>query len=35
VIVATERAVLIVPRGESQRVREAIEALQAGDTQQP
>jgi mannose-1-phosphate guanylyltransferase/mannose-1-phosphate guanylyltransferase/mannose-6-phosphate isomerase len=35
VIVATERAVLIVPRGESQRVKEAIEALQAGDTQQP
>lgn len=29
VIVATERAVLVVPRGESQRVREAIEALEA------
>lgn len=29
VVVATERAVLIAPRGESQRVREAIEALQA------
>jgi mannose-1-phosphate guanylyltransferase len=28
VIVATERAVLVVPRGESQRVREAIEALE-------
>ena len=29
VVVATERAVLVVPRGESQRVREAIEALDA------
>jgi mannose-1-phosphate guanylyltransferase/mannose-1-phosphate guanylyltransferase/mannose-6-phosphate isomerase len=29
VIVATERAVLVVPRGESQRVREAIAALEA------
>jgi len=29
VIVATERAVLVVPRGESQRVREAIDALLA------
>ena len=29
VVVATERAVLIAPRGESQRVREAVEALQA------
>lgn len=29
VVVATERAVLIAPRGETQRVREAIEALQA------
>ena len=29
VIVATERAVLVVPRGESQRVKEAIEALEA------
>ncbi|MGZ8306682.1 MAG: mannose-1-phosphate guanylyltransferase [Allosphingosinicella sp.] len=29
VIVATERAVLVVPRGETQRVREAIEALEA------
>lgn len=29
VIVATERAVLVVPKGESQRVREAIEALEA------
>ena len=29
VIVATERAVLIVPRGESQRVKEAIDALEA------
>ncbi len=29
VIVATERAVLVVPRGESQRVREAIDALEA------
>lgn len=29
VIVATERAVLVVPRGESQRVKEAIDALQA------
>jgi mannose-1-phosphate guanylyltransferase/mannose-1-phosphate guanylyltransferase/mannose-6-phosphate isomerase len=28
VVVATERAVLIVPRGDSQRVKEAIEALQ-------
>jgi mannose-1-phosphate guanylyltransferase/mannose-1-phosphate guanylyltransferase/mannose-6-phosphate isomerase len=28
IVVATERAVLIVPRGESQRVSEAIEALQ-------
>lgn len=28
IVVATERAVLIAPRGESQRVREAIEALQ-------
>ena len=28
VIVATERAVLVVPRGETQRVREAIEALE-------
>ena len=28
VIVATERAVLVVPRGESQRVREAIDALE-------
>jgi mannose-1-phosphate guanylyltransferase/mannose-1-phosphate guanylyltransferase/mannose-6-phosphate isomerase len=32
VIVATERAVLVVPRGESQRVREAIEALEARRT---
>ena len=29
VIVATERAVLVIPRGETQRVREAIEALEA------
>jgi mannose-1-phosphate guanylyltransferase/mannose-1-phosphate guanylyltransferase/mannose-6-phosphate isomerase len=29
VVVATERAVLVIPRGESQRVREAIEALVA------
>lgn len=29
VIVATERAVLVVPKGETQRVREAIEALEA------
>jgi mannose-1-phosphate guanylyltransferase/mannose-1-phosphate guanylyltransferase/mannose-6-phosphate isomerase len=29
VIVATERAVLVVPRGQSQRVKEAIEALEA------
>ncbi|HYW15087.1 MAG TPA: sugar phosphate nucleotidyltransferase [Allosphingosinicella sp.] len=29
VIVATERAVLVVPRGDTQRVREAIEALEA------
>jgi mannose-1-phosphate guanylyltransferase len=29
VIVATERAVLIVPRGQTQRVREAIDALEA------
>jgi mannose-1-phosphate guanylyltransferase len=29
VVVATERAVLVVPRGESQRVREAIDALEA------
>jgi mannose-1-phosphate guanylyltransferase/mannose-1-phosphate guanylyltransferase/mannose-6-phosphate isomerase len=29
VIVATERAVLIVPRGQSQRVKEAIDALEA------
>ena len=29
VIVATERAVLVVPRGESQRVKEAIDALEA------
>jgi mannose-1-phosphate guanylyltransferase/mannose-1-phosphate guanylyltransferase/mannose-6-phosphate isomerase len=29
VIVATERAVLVVPRGDSQRVKEAIEALEA------
>jgi mannose-1-phosphate guanylyltransferase/mannose-1-phosphate guanylyltransferase/mannose-6-phosphate isomerase len=29
VIVATDRAVLVVPRGESQRVREAIDALEA------
>ena len=29
VIVATERAVLVVPRGESQRVREAIDALES------
>ena len=29
VIVATERAVLVVPRGETQRVKEAIDALQA------
>ncbi len=29
VIVATERAVLVVPRAESQRVREAVEALEA------
>lgn len=29
VIVATERAVLVIPRGESQRVREAIDALEA------
>jgi mannose-1-phosphate guanylyltransferase/mannose-1-phosphate guanylyltransferase/mannose-6-phosphate isomerase len=32
VIVATERAVLVVPRGETQRVREAIEALEARRT---
>ncbi|HEX6374880.1 MAG TPA: sugar phosphate nucleotidyltransferase [Allosphingosinicella sp.] len=32
VIVATERAVLVVPRGESQRVHEAIEALEARRT---
>jgi mannose-1-phosphate guanylyltransferase/mannose-1-phosphate guanylyltransferase/mannose-6-phosphate isomerase len=31
VIVATERAVLIVPRGESQRVKEAIEFLQKSE----
>jgi mannose-1-phosphate guanylyltransferase/mannose-1-phosphate guanylyltransferase/mannose-6-phosphate isomerase len=29
VVVATERAVLVVPRGQSQRVREAIDALEA------
>lgn len=29
VVVATDRAVLVVPRGESQRVREAIDALEA------
>jgi mannose-1-phosphate guanylyltransferase/mannose-1-phosphate guanylyltransferase/mannose-6-phosphate isomerase len=29
VIVATERAVLVVPRGDSQRVKEAIDALEA------
>ena len=29
VIVATERAVLVVPRGETQRVKEAIDALEA------
>ena len=29
VVVATERAVLVVPRGETQRVREAIDALEA------
>lgn len=29
VIVATERAVLVIPKGETQRVREAIEALEA------
>ncbi|HEU0134136.1 MAG TPA: hypothetical protein VFR28_04880, partial [Allosphingosinicella sp.] len=32
VIVATERAVLVVPRGETQRVREAIDALEARQT---
>jgi mannose-1-phosphate guanylyltransferase/mannose-1-phosphate guanylyltransferase/mannose-6-phosphate isomerase len=32
VIVATERAVLVVPRGETQRVREAIDALEARRT---
>lgn len=31
VVVATDRAVLIAPRGQSQRVREAVEALQARD----
>jgi mannose-1-phosphate guanylyltransferase len=35
VIVATERAVLVVPRGESQRVREAIEALEARPRRNP
>lgn len=35
VVVATERAVLIVPRGESQRVSEAIEALQQRERPQP
>ncbi|MDB5721303.1 MAG: mannose-phosphate guanylyltransferase/mannose-6-phosphate isomerase, partial [Alphaproteobacteria bacterium] len=29
VIVATERAVLVVPRGQTQRVKEAIDALEA------
>jgi mannose-1-phosphate guanylyltransferase/mannose-1-phosphate guanylyltransferase/mannose-6-phosphate isomerase len=33
IVVATERAVLIAPRGESQRVREAIEALQKRERQ--
>jgi mannose-1-phosphate guanylyltransferase/mannose-1-phosphate guanylyltransferase/mannose-6-phosphate isomerase len=31
IVVATERAVLIAPRGESQRVKEAVEALQKRD----
>jgi mannose-1-phosphate guanylyltransferase len=35
VVVATERAVLIVPRGETQRVSEAIEALQQRERPQP
>ena len=35
VIVATERAVLVVPRGESQRVKEAIDALQAREQKAP
>jgi mannose-1-phosphate guanylyltransferase/mannose-1-phosphate guanylyltransferase/mannose-6-phosphate isomerase len=35
VIVATERAVLVVPRGDSQRVREAIEALEARPRRSP
>jgi mannose-1-phosphate guanylyltransferase/mannose-1-phosphate guanylyltransferase/mannose-6-phosphate isomerase len=35
VIVATERAVLVVPRGESQRVKEAIDALQARGQKPP
>jgi mannose-1-phosphate guanylyltransferase len=34
VIVATERAVLVVPRGETQRVQEAIEALEARGRQE-
>jgi mannose-1-phosphate guanylyltransferase/mannose-1-phosphate guanylyltransferase/mannose-6-phosphate isomerase len=35
VVVATERAVLVVPRGESQRVKEAIDALQAREQKPP
>jgi mannose-1-phosphate guanylyltransferase/mannose-1-phosphate guanylyltransferase/mannose-6-phosphate isomerase len=35
VVVATERAVLIVPRGETQRVSEAIEALQRRERPEP
>ena len=35
VVVATERAVLIVPRGDTQRVSEAIEALQQRERPQP
>jgi mannose-1-phosphate guanylyltransferase/mannose-1-phosphate guanylyltransferase/mannose-6-phosphate isomerase len=35
VIVATERAVLVVPRGQSQRVKEAIDALQAREQKAP
>jgi mannose-1-phosphate guanylyltransferase/mannose-1-phosphate guanylyltransferase/mannose-6-phosphate isomerase len=31
VIVATRDAVLVLPRGETQRVREAVEALKARD----
>jgi mannose-1-phosphate guanylyltransferase/mannose-1-phosphate guanylyltransferase/mannose-6-phosphate isomerase len=35
VIVATERAVLVVPRGQSQRVKEAIDALKAREQKPP